>query len=167
MEADEAVRPMMRALTLAAALSTVAACASSGPARSKAPVKPAAAQPAQIAAAPAVPVVPPEVTEGAKLYRKKGCVMCHGKDAKGGVPNRYSLGKFVPALDKVGQGYTEDELKKKIRTGVASVAKADPNGPVPILVMPPWKEVLSDNDLNRIVTYLMSLAPKESGDDDW
>lgn len=125
------------------------------------PVQPAPAQPQAASTEP-----PPAVLAGAELYKTKGCVMCHGEGAKGGVPNRYSQNQFIPALEKVAEGYTEDELKEKIRKGVSSVAAADPDGHVPILVMPSWKDKLTDEELDRIVAYLMSLAPKGGKEDD-
>lgn len=104
--------------------------------------------------------VPPAVAEGASLFKTKGCIMCHGEAGKGGVRNRYSQGEYIPALENVASGYSEEELKEKIRKGVSSVAKADPNGPVPILIMPSWEDKLTPEELDRIVAYLFSLAPK-------
>ncbi len=154
---------------LAASLAVVFLGACSG-ARKASPPE-AAAKPVETAAkpseTPAVPVVvPPEVIEGAKLYVRKGCVMCHGRDAKGGVKNRYSQSKLIPALDKVGEGYSEEEFKDKVNQGVSRVAKADPDGHVAILVMPYWKDKLASEELDKITAYLFSLAPEGSDDED-
>ena len=127
------------------------------------PIRPA--MPAVVSAKPPETPISPTVTEGASLFETKGCIMCHGEGGKGGVRNRYSQGEFIPALEKVASGYSEDELKEKIRKGVSQVAKADSNGPVPILIMPSWEDKLTPEELNRIVAYLFSLAPKD-GDAD-
>lgn len=153
-----AVRPLA-----AAAAVPLCACAT-GPRRPVGtPLGVAAAAPAEPASVPESPA-----ETGSKLYRSKGCVMCHGDDAKGGVPNRYSLGGTIPALESVATGYSEDELKEKIRAGVPSVAKKDPQGHVPILIMPSWRDKLADEEIDAIVAYLFSLAPKgEGGSDDF
>ena len=137
------------------------------------PDSPAAAEAKSSAAISGAEVKPPEkpvspaVAGGAALFMTKGCVMCHGENAKGGVRNRYSQSEFIPALELVADGYTPDELKQKIRKGVPLVAKADPNGPVPILVMPSWEDKLTPEELDSIVAYLLSLAPKGGGKDDF
>lgn len=149
----------------------LAALACSSPAKKSAAVPVAAAVPGAVAAASAKPAenpIPPAVAGGAVLYKTKGCVMCHGDDAKGGVRNRYSQSEFIPALDKVADGYTSDELKQKIRKGVSDIAKADPNGLVPILRMPAWEDKLTPEELDQVCAYLLSLAPKAAaGKDDF
>lgn len=149
-------------------------CAAPGTKSAAVPIRPVPAAlvsarasaegPGATAEPPETPISP-TVAEGASLFKTKGCVMCHGEDGKGGVRNRYSQGEFVPALEKVASGYSEDELKEKIRKGVPQVAKADPNGPVPILIMPGWEDKLAPEELDRIVAYLFSLGPK-GGDAD-
>lgn len=146
----------------AAASSTSAAVAAAPPA----PSAGASASAAPTAAPAAAPAPDPALALGAGLYRTKGCVMCHGDDAKGGVQNRYSMSQTIPALERVADGYTKDELREKIKKGVSVVAKADPNGHVPILVMPSWEDKLAADELDAIMGYLFSLAPKDSGGGD-
>lgn len=145
-------RTAMAALLLSVLLS-------SGAVRAQAVVS---AKPTPAVAAPAA-AADPAVARGAGLYRTKGCVMCHGDDAKGGVKNRYSQSLTIPALERVAEGYTKDELREKIKKGVALVAKADPKGHVPILVMPSWEDKLAPEELDAIIEYLFSLAPKGAG----
>lgn len=149
----------------AAALLTVAAALGCAPASRISPTIAqfsTAATGAAEAGARSVPEVPKEVVEGGKLYRTKGCQMCHGVGAKGGVPNRYSKSGMVPALDKVSEGYSEASLRKTISRGISKVTPAKEGGHVPILIMPRWKDVLSDAELNSITAYLFHLSkPKE------
>ena len=117
---------------------------------------------------------PPESTdenvqEGWKVFTEKGCVYCHGPDAAGGVVNPNSVGGTIPALNKVYEGYSEEELKEKILEGVKAIGKKDDDGPTPPLHMPSWEGSLSDEELESIVAYLMSFEPEGGGDDedDW
>lgn len=144
-----------------ASVAAVAGCASAPTRPPGTPLKeaPTAAQ----AAGTAAPAADPKVAAGGELFKTKGCVMCHGDGGKGGFPNRYSLSELVPALDKVAEGYTEDELKSKIKKGVPSVAKKNPEGHVAILIMPSWEDKLSEEEIGHIVAYLFSLAPKKEG----
>lgn len=155
--------------TVAAALAALCACTNAPrrpePVKIAAAAEPAPAMNGASASAAAAPAAPADAktAAGAGLYKTKGCVMCHGEEAKGGVPNRYSLSETIPALDKVAEGYTEDELKEKIRKGVPSVAKKDPKGHVAILLMPSWEDKLAQDELDAVVAYLMSLALKGEG----
>lgn len=105
----------------------------------------------------------PKVLRGQELFNAKGCLYCHGPNGVGGVKNSNAQGGEVPSLSKVAEGYTAEELKSKITTGVREVAKADPAGPMPPLYMPTWKGHLSEDELGEVVAFLMSLAPKEKG----
>ncbi len=108
-----------------------------------------------------------KVRKGWDVFTQKGCVYCHGPNASGGVANPNAQGGLVPALEKVYEGFSEDELKKKIRVGVQSVGKKDPAGPAPPLNMPAWKGALSSSELDAVVAYLMSFAPEDGGEDEW
>lgn len=153
-----------RAAWIASAAAAACASAPKPPPGTLLKAAPAAVQaPATQAAGAPAPAEDPKIAAGRDLFNAKGCVMCHGDGGKGGVPNRYSLSELVPALDKVAEGYSEDELRDKIRKGVPSVVKKDPNGHVAILVMPSWEDKLSADELDGIVAYLFSLAPKEEG----
>lgn len=105
----------------------------------------------------------PQVIRGWEVFSQKGCVFCHGADALGGVKNPNAVGGEIPALEKVADGYTEEELKHKIRKGVKDIeisAVPGASSP-PLLYMPSWdRSVLSDEELEDLITYLMSLAPE-------
>jgi len=98
---------------------------------------------------------------GQSVYEKFGCAGCHGKRGESGIANYNAHGGKVPSLTYVAEGYTVPELKDKIRKGVQPVEKADPNGPVPPSWMQKWGERISNEELDNLVSYLVSLLPKE------
>ena len=111
----------------------------------------------------------PQVAEGWKVFTGKGCVFCHGVGAAGGVKNAGAVGGEIPSLLKVAEGYSADELKKKIHEGVKSEAISTEPGvkSPPPLYMPPWENALTAKEYDDVVHYLMSLAPKKAGGDSW
>lgn len=96
---------------------------------------------------------------GAEIYRRAGCVTCHGEGGKGGYRNNNAVGGLVPAVEKAREGFSKDELVKRIADGVAHPQKADPAGPEPMLKMPAWKEVLTPEEIGAVADYVLSLAP--------
>jgi mono/diheme cytochrome c family protein/plastocyanin len=51
---------------------------------------------------------------GKYLYKRKGCVTCHGEDGKGGVYNPNYVSKFVPRLDNLADKmkiYSEEDAE--------------------------------------------------------
>src|ERR1700730_1247253 len=117
-------------------------------------------------ASEASPPLTPELQRGLKIYEEFSCAACHGPGGKGGVHNfNAQSGQAVPPLDHVAVGYTKPELIAKIQIGVPVEPKLDPNGPLPPLHMPGFKDMLADDQLNDLVAYLFSLKPKgeESG----
>ena len=96
---------------------------------------------------------------GADIYRRVGCVTCHGEAGKGGYANLNAVGGKVPAISKAAEGFSRAELIKRIADGVAHPQKADPAGPEPMLAMPAWKEVLKPDEIEAIADYVLSLAP--------
>ena len=91
-----------------------------------------------------------------------GCFVCHGNEGSGGVRNKNSLtSERVPTLTYVSRGYTPQALKEKIQRGSTLVRKLDPSSFTPPLSMPPWRNRISEDDLNALVEYLHSLAPEE------
>jgi cbb3-type cytochrome c oxidase subunit III len=110
---------------------------------------------------PAVPdAVPPAVPQnqglvvaGAALYVRDGCINCHGPNGLGGVPNPQSPDKTIPPLsggDFRGEFNTDAKIIDVIRSG--SVI-----GRAPIVSMPHWGGILSDQDLRALVAYLKTL----------
>ena len=104
----------------------------------------------------------PQILAGWKVYTAKGCVYCHGPNGSGGVKNHNAQGGEVPSLSKVSQGYTPEELKTKILNGVREIQKENSEGGAAPLYMPVWKGHISDEELDAVVAFLNSLAPKGS-----
>ena len=102
------------------------------------------------------------IERGKAVFRKYGCAGCHGADGQGGVPNPNSkTAQQVPGLKYVAEGYTKDELRKRILDGQREIPAMDPKKPAPPLYMPPWRDKIAEGELNDLVAYLMSLKPKE------
>lgn len=121
---------------------------------------------------------------GHYVFHKYGCAGCHGVEASKGRRNFNALGPgqtpYSDALDEktlfteMAKGreptlpdvlgtYTREELKAKIQNGVPSSAinKYNPNGPTPPLYMPTWREKIKGQELDDLVTFLLSIAKKK------
>ena len=102
---------------------------------------------------PLVPTDQGEPVAGAALYGKYGCINCHGPNGLGGIPNPQSPDKAIPPLsgaDFFSEFNTDAKIKEIIRTG--SVL-----GSAPIVSMPHWGGILSDDQLNALVAYIKTL----------
>ncbi|OGR83796.1 MAG: hypothetical protein A2902_04625 [Elusimicrobia bacterium RIFCSPLOWO2_01_FULL_64_13] len=104
------------------------------------------------------------VRRGEALFKGAGCATCHGLKGAGGYPNNNVVGGKIPALTYAADGYSKEELKERIRNGKVP-DKADPNGTAPLLVMPPWGEVLNEDEIDAVADYVLSLRP--AGAEDW
>ena len=101
------------------------------------------------------------IERGKGVYKKFGCAGCHGPNAEGGVPNpNAKTAQQVPGLKFVSEGYTKDELKKRILDGQREIPAMDAKKPAPPLYMPPWRGKIAEGELNDLVAYLVSLTPK-------
>jgi len=105
------------------------------------------------------------VKRGAEIYRRVGCVTCHGEGGKGGYANNNAVGGKVPAVEKAREGFSRAELVRRIADGVAHPVKAAPAGPEPLLKMPAWKDALTPDEIEAVADYVLSLAPPSK--DDW
>ena len=90
---------------------------------------------------------------GAAFYVRYGCVNCHGPNGLGGVPNPLSPDKTIPVLS--GQGFrhqfnTDAKIAAVIRSG--SVI-----GRAPIVSMPHWGGILSNEQIAELIAYLKTL----------
>jgi cbb3-type cytochrome c oxidase subunit III len=102
---------------------------------------------------PLVPTDQGEPVAGAALYGKYGCINCHGPNGLGGIPNPQSPDKAIPPLsgaDFFSEFNTDAKIKEIIRTG--SVL-----GSAPIVSMPHWGGILSDDQLDALVAYIKTL----------
>jgi mono/diheme cytochrome c family protein len=89
---------------------------------------------------------------GATLYQSYGCINCHGPNGLGGVPNPGSPDQAVPPLsgaDFRSEFDTPDKIKEIIMGG-SVIGKA------PIVAMPHWGGVLTDEQANDLVAYIQS-----------
>lgn len=107
------------------------------------------------------------VKKGQEVFNAKGCVYCHGPNGAGGVKNNNSQGSEIPSLTKVSQGYSPEELKTRILGGVKEIGKEDAAGPTPPLYMPAWKGHITDEELEAVVAFLNSLAPKDAAGEEF
>ena len=90
---------------------------------------------------------------GAALYVRDGCINCHGPNGLGGVPNPLSEDKTIPplsGLDFRHQFNTDKKITDVIRSG--SVI-----GRAPIVSMPHWGGILSDQQIAELIAYLKTL----------
>lgn len=103
------------------------------------------------------------VERGKAVFEKFGCAGCHGIGGVGGRHNwNAGLGEEVPALFYVKAYYGNDveSLKNLIRHGRQPVPRADPSRPNPGLYMPPWKDRISEEEIDALVAYLFSLSER-------
>ncbi len=103
----------------------------------------------------------PKLQEGYKVYKKYGCILCHGINGEKGIRNKNAqTGEEVPALTYVAEGYTRNELRQQILKGLRNIPKKDSLGQAPPYRMPSWKGVMNDEELELLADYLLSLMPK-------
>ena len=117
------------------------------------------------------------------VFQKYGCAACHGIDAKKGRrifnglaktqkqdPNK--MGDFdemakgeEPTLPDTMGTFSRDELRTKIQNGVpaSSISKFNPDGPTPPAFMPPWKDKIKGQELEDLITWLLSIGKKDEG----
>ncbi len=108
-----------------------------------------------------IPSLMTSVDRGKALYKKYGCAGCHGPEGEGNIPNpNAKTAQLVPGLKRVAEGYTKDELKKRILTGQREIPALDPKKPPPPLYMPAWRGKVAEGELSDLVDYLTSLMPK-------
>ena len=109
------------------------------------------------------PVYASTVERGQAVFEQYGCAACHGIGGVGGRKNANGgLGQEAPPLlyAKAYYGNDVDRLKDLIRHGRQPVPRQDPSRPNPSLYMPPWKDRISDTDLEALVAYLFSLSER-------
>jgi mono/diheme cytochrome c family protein len=109
------------------------------------------------AVADAQPVSVPQgqgaAVAGAALYVRYGCVNCHGPNGLGGVPNPQSPDKTIPPLS--GQGFRHDFPTDKAIANV--IRSGSVIGKAPIVSMPHWGGILSDQQIAELTAYLKTL----------
>jgi mono/diheme cytochrome c family protein len=101
-----------------------------------------------------VPVNQGDATAGQALYTKYGCINCHGPNALGGVPNPQSPDLTIPPLsgkDFADEFNTNAKIADVIRSG-SVIGKA------PIVSMPHWGSILTDQQIAQLVAYIKTLT---------
>jgi mono/diheme cytochrome c family protein len=106
------------------------------------------------------------VKRGKELFKRVGCVGCHGNEGRGGFPNNNVAGGLVPSLTKAAEGFTKEELHKRIKDG-SRPQKENPDLPEPMIYMPAWGQVLKDDEIGAVVEYLYSLKPATPASEAW
>jgi len=108
-----------------------------------------------------IPALMNPVARGKAVFKKYGCAGCHGPDGGGGVPNpNAKTAQQVPGLKYLAEGYTKDELKKRVLGGQREITPMDSKEPPPPLYMPGWSGKITEGELGDLVEYLFSLLPK-------
>ena len=90
---------------------------------------------------------------GAALYVRYGCINCHGPNGLGGVPNPLSQDTVIPPLS--GQGFRHDFPTDKAIADV--IRSGSVIGRAPIVSMPHWGGILSDQQIAQLIAYLKTL----------
>jgi mono/diheme cytochrome c family protein len=90
---------------------------------------------------------------GAALYVRYGCINCHGPNGLGGVANPLSQDKVIPPLS--GQGFRHDFPTDKAIADV--IRSGSVIGKAPIVSMPHWGGILSDQQIAELIAYLKTL----------
>jgi mono/diheme cytochrome c family protein len=90
---------------------------------------------------------------GAALYVRYGCINCHGPNGLGGVPNPLSPDTVIPPLS--GQGFRHDFPTDKAIADV--IRSGSVIGKAPIVSMPHWGGILTDQQIAELIAYLKTL----------
>jgi mono/diheme cytochrome c family protein len=96
-----------------------------------------------------------QAARGARLFQEN-CATCHGTNAQG-APNwqqRGADGKYpAPPLNGTGHAWHHPlaALKAAVRNGTLMMGGS----------MPPWRDKLSDAEIEAIIGWLQSLWPEE------
>lgn len=121
--------------------------------------------PTMVRAHAPAPATTPEA-RGRLVFERYGCRLCHGEEGKGELanPNAQGGGK-VPSviIEYAAEGYTVAELKRLIVNGTSRIDREEPAGPIPPFRMPGWKGQISDQEVDDLVRYLLSLYPRSGG----
>jgi mono/diheme cytochrome c family protein len=90
-----------------------------------------------------------DVAAGAALYQRDGCINCHGPSGLGGVPNPATPDKVIPSL---GADFrAEFNTDAKI---IDVIASGSVLGKQPIVSMPHWGGIISEQELQQLATYI-------------
>jgi cbb3-type cytochrome c oxidase subunit III len=94
-----------------------------------------------------------DAAAGAALYERYGCINCHGPNGLGGVPNPQSPDTVIPPL--VGKDFHAEFSDKDIAEIIRSGSVL---GQAPIVSMPHWGTILSDQQIAQLIAYINTLS---------
>jgi len=105
---------------------------------------------------------------GYEIAKRSGCFGCHGPYGMGGMPNKNSFKGYIPGWD--GDDFkdlvrNEDELKEWILNGKIQRLEKNPIARYftekQIVKMPAYKNILKDDEINHIISYINWLRTKQ------
>ena len=107
-------------------------------------------------------VVGPKVRDLGQVSAKRGekvfveyCAVCHGLHGKGDGPRAAHFADIQYIPDFTAEGFLDGrdaEVLMGIREGLARLEE-------PLIVMPQFKYILSENDIKSVFAYVKTLAP--------
>lgn len=98
---------------------------------------------------------------GELVYNRFGCWGCHGVKGKNADRNPNAApDEKVPELWGVKNRRTETEIRRIVRNG-ASPSPLDASRPAPPFSCPAWEDRISDRELDHLIAFVKTLAPKE------
>jgi mono/diheme cytochrome c family protein len=104
------------------------------------------------------------VAAGRQLPWKHGCLVCHGVEGSGGLPNPGSLGGFVPGFlggNFVDMVRDETEFREWVIDGRSSRLEANPFVRFFLhrqqISMPAYGEILSDEEIGLIHDWVVAM----------
>lgn len=101
---------------------------------------------------------------GRELAWKAGCLVCHGVEGSGGLPNPRSMGGFVPGF--LGANFTdlvrdEAEFREWVLDGTVSRLERNPLAAFfwrrQKISMPPYRGILSDEEVDLLWEWVVSI----------
>ncbi len=102
----------------------------------------------------------PEVA-GEMVYNRLGCWGCHGVKGRGGDKNPNAApNERIPDLWGVKNRLSEGDIRAAIASG-STPQRVDPDATAPPFACPPWGDRITPQELNRLIAYINTLAPKE------
>lgn len=98
---------------------------------------------------------------GEMVFKRFGCWGCHGAQGKAGDKNPNAApAERVPDLWGVKNRLAEAAIRRTIQEG-ATPGRLNPSGPAPPFSCPSWGTHLAGRELDNLITYINTLAPKE------